>query len=200
MALSNEPILDVGSNACRLLGRKCFQFPETGFIDNAVDISRGISGEVFNDTQGSSELLRICNFVAEQFPPYKFQNPGPVTAEQVDELIVFYFRSQYSVVPIVEERDVRTLFAKFSSETSTSPAIKAIIFAIAALSANSRKYGASGEYFCALGEWCYGYARHALSDEPNDAQFEYLLAATLLVCVLAFAFLDFNDFMLGMVL
>lgn len=154
-----------------------------------LDVSRSTSGEIFVAAPESSHLLRICNFVAETSPPYTYNwiSQGivdPISPQQVDNLIVFYFQSGYSVLPIGEERDIRTLFAQFCVDPSPSPSVKAIIFGIAALAAHSQKHGEAGEWYRDLGEWCYGSAKDALSREDNDAQFEYLFASTLLVSLL----------------
>lgn len=154
-------------------------------LTSRTDVSRSISGEVFVAAPDGSKLLRISNFVAEQCPPYTFrwvsQGVQSISPQLVDDLIVFYFRCGYSVLPISQEQDIRTLYTLYCSDAIPSPTIHAIIFAIAALSAKSRKCSYSGEWYGDVAEWCYGTARNALSGESNDAQFEYLFASTLLV-------------------
>jgi hypothetical protein len=130
----------------------------------------------------SSMRLKIYHFVTEPFPPYTYkwmsQGVQHISPESIDNLLVFYFQSVYSAVPIGEERDIRTLFKLLQkSDPSGNGLLKALVFAFCALSAIYQKDRDQAE-------WCYAVAKDALSKEPNDAQFEYLFASTLLVSLL----------------
>lgn len=146
-------------------------------VDDHVDASRSISGEIFVTDPKESKRLRISNFIPERFPPYTFTwiSEGLQANPQVIyDRIGFYFQSVNDVLPIASEQNIRTLFEEFYFDPYPNRLGEAIILGFAALSANYRRE-------TTLAEWCYWHAKKALSNEPNDAQFEYLLGSTLAV-------------------
>lgn len=176
------PVLDAGFHTCRLSVTHLIRMFS---LTLCIDVSRSVSGEIFVAASNQSKRVRVCNLVPERFPAYTFkwisESVQSVSQSVIDELLAFYFQSEYSVLPIVEERDIKYLFAHFSSDPSPNLVVFAIVYAVAALSAFSCQHGKDGEYYRDLGEWCYAKARNALLGERDDAQFEYLLACTLLV-------------------
>jgi len=148
------------------------------FVNIYLDLSRSISGEIFLTHPTESRRLRICNFIPEPFPPHVnnwiLAGVQSIRPQVINDFIASYFQSAYLALPIVEEQIIMNMFRQFVSDRSPERLVQAIVYGFVALSAN---YGRDRD----LAEWCYGFANNALSSEPNDAQFEYLLACTLLV-------------------
>jgi hypothetical protein len=137
-----------------------------------------------------SKKVRIFNFVPEKHEPYNIRGKNMKEsllddAVLISQYIKSYFRYGYYLLPIGEENDFITLFDltfgnKSSQVAGSSPLIKAILYAIVALSI---KYSEGGDESEAedLAALFYSHAGETLESEPNDARFEYLLASTLLV-------------------
>jgi len=145
-------------------------------------------GDVGSQNLLELSLMRFFNVIPEKFPPYAFSSNGePLHSEKNElvRLISLHWLSSHYIVPVLEQESFESMLGNYLSgnlndnvwaETSddTPSILKAVLFAVAALSA---KYNQS----LYLPDFYYHLVRSAIDASDNTASFEFLLANTLLV-------------------
>ena len=150
-----------------------------------VDFSR----YPFISPKSSSNQMRHFNIIPERFPPYLSKNSLSLyrRKEQLLSIISSHWDSSHHVFPLLKQESFGSMVEKFlekhkdssvSAETvdETPFALKALLFAVAALSARYNRPKDEADFY-------YFSARAAISASEDVHSFEFLLASTILVCL-----------------
>ena len=143
----------------------------------------------FSEEIHSESKMRLFNIIRENIPPYSTGCKGLCAPKaELSSLISCHWRSSHHLVPLLEQHAFEPMVNMFLEEYKDTDvvsaetfdgvaALRALVFAVAALSA---RYNAGKD----KAEFYYHLASTAISVAENTASYEFLLATTFLVCEL----------------